>query len=219
MSKFGMPFFSALFGALFLAILVALQPDNAGDYVDTTELIAALERRVSSLETRLVKDDLPLPGGMSDSEKVSLFEAAGLEATAIATILTNEKEIQQLFVIAERRRQDPREQIQDKLRELQLMIGDDAYTVYFEATGREPYISVQSVTSGSIAQRSGLIAGDRITHYAGERVFTPLDLERVAGDLSGTARTKLKVERAGATLQIEVETGQLGATALGGYPF
>ncbi len=119
MIKFGIPFFSALLGALVVVILTSLQSNNlqtnnTGTSADTAALIAALEQRINSLEAIAESDDLPPPGGMSDEEKVSLFKRVGLDTITIAAILSNEKEIQQLFIVAEKRRQNPVAQVQEK---------------------------------------------------------------------------------------------------------
>lgn len=222
MIKFGIPFFSALLGALVFAILNSLQSNNfqannAGNSADIAGLIATLEQRISSLEAIVESNALPPPGGMSDEEKVSLFERVGLDATTIAAILSNEKEIQQLFVVAEKRRQNPAAQVQEKLRELQLMIGDNAYSTYLEATGREAYIEIESVTAGSNAEMAGVLPGDRLTHYAGERIFTPLDLKRVVEGLSKNTRKSVTLKRADTVQQIELSTDLLGGIARGGY--
>ncbi|MDO9318031.1 MAG: hypothetical protein Q7V56_07505 [Gammaproteobacteria bacterium] len=219
MIKFGIPFFSAIFGALIVTIFTAQLSEGPESSADTAAQITRLEQRISDLEAILDTDDVPPPGGMTEEEKRALFGSAGLTASAISAILANEMEIQQLFITAERTRQDPRAQVQEKLHELQLTIGGDAYGTYLEATGRDPFISVESVTAGSIAEMSGVLAGDRITHYAGERVFTPLDLERVAAGLAGTDSIALTLERADTEQQVEVTKGQLGIIAQGGYQF
>lgn len=219
MIRFGIPFFSAIFGALLVAIFTTQRPEGPESSADTAAQIILLEQRISSLEAILNTEDVPPPGGLTKEEKNALLGSAGLTASAISAILTNEMEIQQLFMAAERTRQDPRAQVQEKLHELQLRIGGDAYGTYLESTGREPYISVESVTAGSIAEMAGVLAGDRITHYAGERVFTPLDLERVAAGFTGTDGITLTLERADTEQQVEVTKGQLGVIAQGGYQF
>lgn len=89
-------------------------------------------------------------------------------------------------------------------------LGDADYERYLNANGRSTSVSVSSVIESSPAQSAGLMAGDEIVRYAGERVFSMTDLTRET--MNGTAGQTVVIDimRNGNPMQIVMPRGPVG---------
>lgn len=88
-------------------------------------------------------------------------------------------------------------------------IGEDEYDRYRQALGRPLGIALVDVVSGSIAQGSGLLPGDEITRYDGERVYSAAMLSgAVERNTSGGSAT-IEVRRDGRLMQLSLPRGDL----------
>jgi C-terminal processing protease CtpA/Prc len=89
-------------------------------------------------------------------------------------------------------------------------LGDADYERYLVANDRPTSVSVSSVIESSPAQSAGLLPGDEIVRYDGERVFSMTDLTRQAID--GTAGQNIVVDimRDGTPMQVVMPRGPIG---------
>lgn len=88
-------------------------------------------------------------------------------------------------------------------------IGDSDFEKYLEAHGRPTSVGVASIMASSPAEQAGLLAGDEIYRYDGERVFSTYELTQrtMAG---GDGNVVLDVMRDGTPMQIVVPRGPIG---------
>lgn len=91
-------------------------------------------------------------------------------------------------------------------------LGDADYERYLEANNRSTSISVSSVIESSPAQTAGLMPGDEIVRYDGERVFSMTDLTRrtMVGEPGQTV--VVDVMRNGNLMQVVMPRGPVGIT-------
>ncbi len=91
-------------------------------------------------------------------------------------------------------------------------LGDDNYERYLAASGRPTSVSVSSVLGSSPAQAAGLKAGDIITRYDGNRVFSMTEINLAS--MNGQAGESVAVDilRDGIAMQVAIPRGPLGIT-------
>lgn len=91
-------------------------------------------------------------------------------------------------------------------------LGDAEYEMYLEASNRSTSIGVGNVLASSPALVAGLQAGDQITHYDGERVFSTFELTQQT--LRGEPGQNVLVDilRDGTPMQVVLPRGPLGIT-------
>ena len=83
---------------------------------------------------------------------------------------------------------------------------------YLAATGRPTRVVVAGVTAASPAANAGLLPGDEILAYDGERVFNLRELNELALERGIGETVPTTVVRDGQTLQLYVTGGPLGLT-------
>jgi hypothetical protein len=89
-------------------------------------------------------------------------------------------------------------------------IGEDGFDAFLFAAGQSNRVLVTDVVSRSSAAYAGFEKGDQILRYAGQRVFTPRELEEAtASGVSGTT-VSVEVLRGGRTQTLSVRRGPLG---------
>lgn len=95
---------------------------------------------------------------------------------------------------------------------LRTELGDADYERYLEANDRSTAVSVSSVIESSPAQMAGLMPGDEIVRYDGERVFSMTDLTRrtMVGEPGQTV--VVDVVRNGNLMQVALPRGPVGIT-------
>ncbi len=99
-------------------------------------------------------------------------------------------------------------------------LGDAAYAQYLEATGRPTSVAVREVLASSPGQAAGLQSGDEIVSYAGQRVFSVVELNEltIAGQPGDTVA--VDILRDGQPMQIYLPRGPIGFTGSGrGFGF
>ncbi len=100
---------------------------------------------------------------------------------------------------------DPQTQLRQEL-------GDAGYERYLDATGQSTSIGVQRVMEGSAGQAAGLQTGDEVIAYAGERVFSISDLNRLILEGQPGQPVVMDVLRDGQRIQVYVPRGPIGIT-------
>ena len=133
------------------------------------------------------------------------YEARRLEAESVqSTTDTRNSETVEGAPVA-RERLSPNEQ-------LRIELGDENYAKYLESSGRSTSVGVRSVMESSPAQMSGLLPGDEIQSYNGERVFSINEInEKTIEGMPGES-VLLEVQRNGEEVQIAIPRGPLGIT-------
>ncbi len=90
-------------------------------------------------------------------------------------------------------------------------LGDQAYDQFLYATGRPNRVVVREVLEGSSAAQSGLVAGDTILSYGGDRIFDTRSLQDATSGGSSGAQTLVEVLRNGERVTLYLPRGPLGA--------
>jgi len=90
-------------------------------------------------------------------------------------------------------------------------LGDEMYDYAIYGAGDFNRIRVQEVPTGSAAGAAGVESGDLIRRYADQAVFTPVELVQVATRVPLGRRIPLQVERNGALIDLQIDSGPLGA--------
>jgi TolA-binding protein len=89
-------------------------------------------------------------------------------------------------------------------------IGDEEYERYLRAKGLRTTVDISRVLASSPAERGGLIVGDEIVSYGGERVFAFLELNSLAAKRSSRESVIVEIRRDGQSLQLTVPGGDMG---------
>ena len=95
--------------------------------------------------------------------------------------------------------------------ELRPELGDQAYDQFLYASGRPNRVVVREVLEGSSAAQSGLVAGDTILSYGGDRIFDTRALQDATSGGSAGAQTLVEVLRNGERITLYLPRGPLGA--------
>jgi hypothetical protein len=96
---------------------------------------------------------------------------------------------------------------------LRAELGDAQYERFLEATGRPTRVGVASVLSSSAAETAGILSGDAIVAYGGERVFDVRDLNRVLLEGEPGEPVVVDIVRDGQPIQIVMPRGPLGISS------
>ena len=92
-------------------------------------------------------------------------------------------------------------------------LGDTEYEQYLEAYGRPTTVRIGNVLESSPGQQAGLVRGDEIIRYDGQRVFSYGDISQQ--QLEGTVGENVVVDilRDGAPMQVVLPRGPIGIEA------
>ena len=94
-------------------------------------------------------------------------------------------------------------------------LGDSEYERYLQAQGSATAITVRNVIDSSPANRAGLLPGDEIVSYDGNRVFGMYELRSMSFSGSPGEDVVVEVMRDGQSMQIILPRGPLGITGSG----
>lgn len=100
---------------------------------------------------------------------------------------------------------------------LRAEIGDAEYEQYLEASGRPTSVQVGAVLESSPGQRAGLLPGDEIIRYDGERVFNTFELNQQTMTGEPGESVVIDVRRDGVLMQVVVPRGPIGVTTGRGF--
>ena len=157
---------------------------------------------------------------MAQAREAALV-AAGMTPERAAQILRRESELQyeamraQYEARVDRRNGEVRRvNFRDPEEVLRGELNPGEYEQYLAASGRATSVAVDSVMASSPAAQAGLLAGDRIVSYDGQRVFNIMDLQRLAYKDSASGSVVLEVERNGGRMQVVVPRGPIGVQSM-----
>lgn len=93
---------------------------------------------------------------------------------------------------------------------LRAELGDTDYERYLVANNRSTSVSISSVIESSPAHAAGLLAGDEIVRYGGERVFSMTELTQQTMQGIPGENVAVDIVRNGITMQIVMPRGPFG---------
>jgi len=156
-------------------------------------------------------DDGPVPA----ESRIDGLVAVGFTPARAAEILQRETELRQAAYFAEFEASGTVRALTSTARDdgatrLRAELGDRDYERYLEGTGQARSVVVRAVEADSAAAHAGLVPGDEILSYAGQRIFNQRDLNTLT--LAGTPGEVVSatVVRDGVTLELYVTRGPLG---------
>jgi hypothetical protein len=94
---------------------------------------------------------------------------------------------------------------------LRAQLGDADYERYLQAIGQPTRVRVGDVPSNSAAANAGLLPGDEILTYAGQRIFNSRELQALIQRGASGELVALSVMRDGYPMKLYVNGGSLGS--------
>lgn len=95
-------------------------------------------------------------------------------------------------------------------------LGDADYEKYLVANNQSTSVNIRNVLESSPAQAAGLLSGDEIISYNGERVFSNNDLTRLSSSADISGNVLVEVMRDGLPTSVSIPVGPIGITSGGG---
>jgi hypothetical protein len=187
------------------------QPPASAQLVADTRAEPAVFRDAADGELSIDDSRAPEPA----DDRVAGLVGAGFTPHRAAEILRLEAELRRDAYLAEYEASGTIRPLNSAARagsvdRLRSQLGDDDYERYLAGTGQPRSVVVRVVDASSAAAHAGLLPGDEILAYAGQRVFNQRDLNGLM--LAGTPGEVVPatVVRNGQTLQLYVTRGPLG---------
>jgi hypothetical protein len=100
--------------------------------------------------------------------------------------------------------------INSEFDDLRAELGDDDYDRYLYASGRPNRVIVRDTLTGGPGAQAGLLPGDAILSYNGERVFNSRMLSRTTQEGTFGESVTVEVDRKGERLVLYIPRGPLG---------
>jgi hypothetical protein len=160
-------------------------------------------------------DETPAAAAAATANRLDGLIAAGFSMERATQILRRETELRQAAYAAEYHATGTVRPFGSAARSgaaagLRAELGDGEYERYLEGTGQPHSVVVRAVEAQSAAAHAGLLPGDEIRAYAGERVFNQRDLNALMQAGTPGEVVAATVVRDGQTLQLYVTRGPLG---------
>lgn len=168
-------------------------------------------------QSTLVESSQPIPGDMKQR-----LLSGGISNTEVESIVSTKRQIQEsrLEQTWRYRRQaylDQPENFQlEVVNPLRARLGDDLYEKYLRAQNRSVSVKVSGVMSQSSAEFAGILSGDEITHYDGERVFHLNELSTFSARKDVGGFVDIEILREGQLMYLTIASGPLGVSMVGG---
>jgi len=149
--------------------------------------------------------------------------AAGLDPQSADDILARRDAFQlarlELLDQAAREGWSDSEQLDERLASLEETrpdlrdeLGDDAYDRYLFEEGGNNRVGVASVIPGSAAAMAGIVPGDIVLSYAGQRLFRLRELQGATREGARGEYVQMSVVRNGELIAVDLPRGPLGVT-------
>lgn len=188
---------------------------------DSTSVVNATEVAASHLTERK-RPTLKPAKPISEQNREALINAGfGKQRTDYLILRAQELAARSQQDLFERRQKDlPFEFSHQKYvdspdLDLRKEIGDEEYTRYLKALGRMTGVEVIDVSAGSNAARAGLMPGDEIVTYGGERVYNGRQMDELVERGGAGQVTSIEVKRGGETIWLALPNGPTGMQAKG----
>ena len=101
-------------------------------------------------------------------------------------------------------------ELSNPLKGLREEFGDDVYDRYLFATDQPNRVRVRSVIAGSAAQQAGIMPGDLVLGYAGNKIFSMQALRRATTEGLAGAAVLVDLLRNNQPFSVTVTRGPLG---------
>jgi len=202
---------------ILFAEIEKLSDDREGTEADAARVAEAEDNRV-----RLDAGRSSRPDRSPEGRRIALIDA-GFSPDRADWIIQRESELQVQAMQAQfdaRRSGEPMNPFEARLipsSTLRAEIGDIEYEKYLAANGQPTAVHVSSVIESSPGQVAGILSGDQITGYDGQRVFNTMELTRqtMQGEPGGSA--VVDIVRDGVPMQIVLPRGPIGVST-GRFP-
>lgn len=170
---------------------------------------------VGSAQTEAVTQAQRFRGARSTTGRRDAMIAAGVSPDRAEWILQRESELRYESMQARfdaRNSDEPQNPLDPSFSPeamLRAEIGDTEYEMYLEANGRPTSVGIRSIMASSPGERAGLQAGDQITGYNGQRIFSTGELlqQTMSG---GDGNVVVDIMRDGAPMQLVLPRGPIG---------
>lgn len=194
--------------------------------------VAALQERMARLESALNAAPSATPstaaanagtigGGGRGEVNEEAFVAAGFTPEEAAFYRRRHDEISmaQLYLrdqatredwVRSRRFVDEQRALRQQLNDLEQGMDEDTYARYLFALGRPNQVQVRRVLASSAADSAGLMDGDVLLRYDGQRIYQAGDLRRESRDGDPGEMVAVDILRDGQRIQTYVPRGPLG---------
>ena len=136
------------------------------------------QQAVGNSDTAAVTQAQRFRGARSATARRDALIAAGVSPDRAEWILQRESELRYESMQARfeaRNADEPQNPFDPSFNPeamLRAEIGDTEYELYLEANGRPTSVGIRSIMASSPGERAGLQAGDQITGYDGQRIFS-----------------------------------------------
>ncbi len=204
-------------------------------WTNLESLVDLLATRVRGLEQELtaIKSDFAsereeltegtvdvLPVDTPEDRRIALV-AAGVPQTTAEEIVwqQSELEMERLELQDQAMREDwyrtsryyrALRELNGQTLDLRAEIGEQAYDRYLYQTGEPNRVNVKSVIQGSAAEQSGLLPGDIIETYGGERVYTYSDLRSATTRGLRGETVPVLIRRGNDFMEVIMDRGPMG---------
>ena len=168
-----------------------------------------------------------IPGEQKPWFNGRALELAGLSNSEIEEVkeVWEEREMEKLYLTDEANRNGTvrTKEFHDRLANLNRTVreelGDELYDAFLYATGAPNRVVVKQVLENSPAGYSGLVTGDVVIRYSGERIFDALRFKQATADGEVGRPVSIEVERDGEVFSFGIPRGPLGVQlSRGSYP-
>jgi len=185
-------------------------PDEA-----TEERDAAAELQREAMRERADR----FRAGDTTQGRADMLIKAGFSPDRAEWIMQRESELQmdsmQAMFDARQSGERPDRSRLDPDQALRAELGDVEYEQYLEANGRSTSVAVGSVLESSPGQRAGLLSGDQIVGYNGQRVFSYGELSEQTMSATPGQSVVVDIVRDGIPMQVVVDAGPIGISNRG----
>ncbi len=155
------------------------------------------------------------PGAEPAPDRIALLIAAGFSADRAAHVVRRESELRvsaayEEYVASGTVRPLTGSVQNASAAKLRAEIGDAEYEQYLKALGQPTSVVIGSIEPASAAANAGLLPGDEVVAYGGQRVFNARDLSALSLQRGTGEAVAATVVRDGQALQLYVTGGPLG---------
>ena len=192
--------------------LAALSPEDVQEPADdsagnSTSATAPADATHNSTKSAWFNQQALIDAGMAQTEAEQL--KTRFEEMELAKLYLRDQAIREGWSGGKRYREE-RKKLESKTEDIKQELGEDAYDAYLFASGQSNRVAVQSVLSGSAASNAGMLAGDQVLRYDGQRIYNWRDLRTATtqGDLTETI--SIQVFRENKQMEFYVQRGPLG---------
>ena len=188
--------------------LAALSPADVQEPADNSaSATAPADAAHNSTESAWFNQQALIDAGMAQTEAEQL--KVRFEEMELAKLYLRDQAVREGWSGGKRYREE-RQKLEAKTDNIKQELGEDAYDAYLFASGQSNRVAVQSVLSGSAAGNAGMLAGDQVIRYDGQRIYNWRDLRTATNQGDLTETIPVQVLRDNKQMEFYVQRGPLG---------